>query len=220
MKLAEFWDRLVSLLYPQRCALCGQVVEYDRMWCGACGYDKADLTDFAVSGMEGFTAAASYVDNVRKAVWQVKSRGDKRCLRFFADRMLEAMAEAWDDAEFDLVTPVPTSSHRLQKRGFNQAELLAAHLAEELNLPMIPEALSRSDSSLTQRDLTADERWKNARQSYGIYQPELVRGKRALLVDDVCTTGATFSACARLLLEAGCTAVYGVAAAKTPSETQ
>jgi len=104
----------------------------------------------------------------------------------------------------DLVVPVPTTAERLASRGYNQAALLAAPVAEALGLRLMP-ALERAGSRASQTSLTPSERRENVR---GVFAPASgsegsVRGARVLLVDDVLTTGATASEAAEALRAMG-----------------
>jgi ComF family protein len=101
--------------------------------------------------------------------------------------------------DVDLVVPVPLSPARLHVRGFNQAALLAEHVAPALHAPL-GNVLTRVERP-SQRTLAATERLTNLRGAFAC--PSQLRGARVLLVDDVVTTGATVSACADTLADAG-----------------
>ena len=113
------------------------------------------------------------------------------------------------DINVDIVMPVPLASRRLFKRGYNQATLLARPIARTLGLKM--------DLDSVRRTYRSDMGHKNARQRleniHGVFSvvcPDRIRGRKILLVDDVMTTGATFSELRRVLIRAGASAVYGV----------
>jgi ComF family protein len=106
----------------------------------------------------------------------------------------------------DLVAPVPLHGKRLLWRGFNQSLELASAVAACSGAPLEPAALRRMRDTRPQSTLSGSERLTNL---HGAFEADaaLVRGKRALLVDDVCTTGSTLRECAKSLLEAGAKAV-------------
>ena len=113
---------------------------------------------------------------------------------------------------YDALVPVPTTRRRLRQRGFNQAQLLAERLGEIWGMPVLP-ALSRRDEHAAQTKLSAENRRRNLE---GCMEADsAVRGLRALVVDDVLTTGSTASEAARALLAAGAARVGLVTAAKT-----
>lgn len=113
----------------------------------------------------------------------------------------------------DRVVPVPLFPKRLRMRGFNQSALLAAPVAKALSAPMSVSVLSRVRDTLPQVELDLSRRASNVRGAFGaIAMPSK---SRILLVDDVTTTGATFSDAARALREAGAEQVYCLALAKS-----
>ena len=103
---------------------------------------------------------------------------------------------------FDVVVPMPLHWMRQWKRGFNQSELLAREIARRGGTPM-RNLVRRSKSTSPQAGLTNAKRRANVSGAFHVRRPEQVRGLRILLVDDVMTTGATASACARELKRAG-----------------
>lgn len=113
----------------------------------------------------------------------------------------------------DCLAPVPMHWWKRWRRGFNQAERLGREVAKALSIPMV-EALRRPKPSRVQAGLASAARRKNALRSFALSNPGEVAGKRVLLVDDVITTGATATACARLLKRAGAEQVVLLALAR------
>ena len=111
----------------------------------------------------------------------------------------------------DGVVPVPLSRERREERGYNQAELLASAFCYGVQLPLCSAWLVRQRATQSQVGLSAVERRHNVQGAF--MAASAVAGKRILLVDDVYTTGATMQACAEAALNAGATAVYGLALA-------
>jgi ComF family protein len=102
----------------------------------------------------------------------------------------------------DLVIPVPLAAGRLRRRGFNQAALLAEEVSLAVGGTVVEDALERKERR-AQQSLRAVERLVNLEGAFACPRPTDVQGKRVMLVDDVVTTGATVSACADTLAEAG-----------------
>jgi ComF family protein len=102
----------------------------------------------------------------------------------------------------DLVIPVPLAAGRLRRRGFNQAALLAEEVSLAVGGTVVEDALERKERP-AQQSLRAVERLVNLEGAFACPRPTDVQGKRVMLVDDVVTTGATVSACADTLAEAG-----------------
>lgn len=114
------------------------------------------------------------------------------------------------DKEIDAIIPVPLSKRRQLERGYNQAEWLAQGIGTVYNLPVCTTLLRRKIHRNLQKHLNYKERQENVKGLYAATIPEDMRGKHFLLVDDVCTTGATLSACAKVLTEADPTAQVSV----------
>ncbi len=115
----------------------------------------------------------------------------------------------------DLVVPIPLHWTRRVVRGFDQAERIAAPLAETLNLPFA-RTLSRRRPTRAQARLGRRSRLTNLAGAFRVFRPRTIAGLRILLVDDVTTTGATLEAAAEALMLAGAASVVGLAVARTP----
>ncbi|AMK10820.1 ComF family protein [Pseudodesulfovibrio indicus] len=117
----------------------------------------------------------------------------------------------------DLVVPVPLHTRRLLWRGFNQSLEIARGVAGRLSVPLSTEALTRTRNTPPQTRLGVKERQANIKGAIAA-RPDLVRGRRVLLVDDVYTTGSTLRECARTLRRAGCEGVEVLVLARTQRE--
>jgi len=128
---------------------------------------------------------------------------------------LEASARArFDVSAVDCVIPVPTTLwHRLD-RGYSPVDCLAGPLARRLDRKYLSHALFRCGRPLRQSALDEQERRENVRNTFGIRRPAAFRGRTVLLVDDILTTGATLSECARMLKESGVWRVWCVTLAR------
>ncbi|WP_456370098.1 ComF family protein [Thermodesulfatator atlanticus] len=96
--------------------------------------------------------------------------------------------------------PVPLHSLRLQERGFNQSLLLARKVFQNHR---VEELLLRQKYTKPQVSLKGKERGQNVKGAFGVRHPERVRGQKVLLFDDVLTTGATVTECAKTLVKNG-----------------
>lgn len=118
----------------------------------------------------------------------------------YGDRMIDAnLAGA-----FDLIIPVPLHPSRKRKRGYNQSAKFAEGLGQKLGIPFSDDLVRRKVKTETQTRKTKLNRWQNVTEVFEIKSPDMIQGKKILLVDDVVTTGATLEACGNFLLEAGC----------------
>lgn len=119
----------------------------------------------------------------------------------------------------DVLIPVPLHPRKIRARGFNQSELLADFLSENLapgmTLSVIKNALKRKKTTLSQMKIkNYKERQKNIQGAFTILKPEEIRHKNILLVDDVATTGATLLECARVLKIAGARKISAIVIAR------
>lgn len=128
---------------------------------------------------------------------------------------LAALLTECDLPDSDAVVPVPLSVKGLRKRGFNQALLLAAHLAKKRNIRLVMDGLIKVRETAPQVGLPARERKKNLKGAFRA--DSQISGMRLLLVDDVMTTGATASECAEQLIKAGAKDVHVLTLARAGS---
>jgi len=157
----------------------------------------------------GFDEALSYgfyEGPLRELIHLLKYSG-MRPLTGRLGRLLDRTLPGGEKAEkYDAIVPVPLHWHRRWRRGFNQAELLAREVADRRGIPVV-NALRRSKATVNQAGLTSAGRRRNIT---GAFRPNAgidLTNKRILLIDDVFTTGATASACARVLKRAGAKSV-------------
>ncbi|MBK8251434.1 MAG: ComF family protein [Polyangiaceae bacterium] len=126
-------------------------------------------------------------------------------------------AVEYTSLEADLVIPVPLHPRRLVTRGYNQAALLGAFVADLTRAPLRTNVLKRSRDTAHQAWLGRAQRLVNLQDAFEIKRPEAVAGRRVVLVDDVCTTGATLAACCNALMKAGAIEVTALVVAYTPN---
>jgi ComF family protein len=101
----------------------------------------------------------------------------------------------------DFIVPVPLHATKKRLRGYNQSEVIATGLSEGLGKPMLNRILERHVFTETQTKKTLEERHENVREAFRVIDPEKIKGKHILLVDDVVTTGSTLIACTDELLK-------------------
>jgi len=153
---------------------------------------------------------------VQKLIHRIKYKGQKEAARemalWYGDLLKREGSQL---PELDLLISVPMSKARLQQRGFNQAEWIAAGLSEALAVPMQADILVRKRFRSSQTRKNRIERWENVKNEFVVRQADAIQGLRVALVDDVLTTGATLEACAVALLQAGCSSVSVLTLAAT-----
>ncbi len=102
----------------------------------------------------------------------------------------------------DILVPLPLFPAKEKRRGYNQATVLCNGIAEVMKIPVVDTAISRPQHTETQTKKGRIERWKNIEGKFRLADPEAIRNKKLLLVDDVITTGATLESCGYELLKA------------------
>jgi ComF family protein len=122
---------------------------------------------------------------------------------FLADLLVREAAPVLRGQKWDFIVPVPLHPLKLREREFNQAALLAAHLARATDIPLNETVLRRVQPTATQTLLTREQRAGNMKNAFAVRPGRRLNGRRFVLVDDVFTTGATTSAGARALRAAG-----------------
>lgn len=161
--------------------------------------------------LDGVRSCYIYSGPIRRALHRLKYHGRYRIAQALAAGMVEGWARFAMKAE--LLVPVPASSARQRVRGYNQAAVLAQALAERVGIPCCPQALRRVRSTPSQVGLTQSARRENVQGAFAA-DPQWVRGKQVVVVDDVCTSGATLEACAAALYQAGARSVWGFTLAR------
>jgi competence protein ComFC len=122
---------------------------------------------------------------------------------FLADLLLREAVPALRKQNWDFIAPVPLHSVKEREREFNQAELIAKHLSVAAKIPLNNNLLRRVSPTMTQTRLTKQQRAENMRGAFAIRKGVKLNGEKIIVVDDVFTTGATTSACAKVLRAAG-----------------
>src|SRR5919108_84793 len=227
---------IASLLYPPSCTICATSVDLGEHLCADCEskisrivppfcakcsepFDGAITTTFACANcahrklhFEAAVAAYRARGIVRHVMLNFKY-GKQIHLRHLVARWLVAALddERIRERRFDVIVPVPLHPARQRERGFNQAALLADWLSSHLSVPSRP-VLKRIHFTTTQTAFDRTERMQNLRGAFRLRKKADVRNLRVLLIDDVLTTGATLSECARTLKEAGAQSVYALTA--------
>ena len=210
--------RFLEWLFPAKCILCRDILEKNETdLCRACRMDQPEYLygRKKVLYITELTAVWRYEGQVRKSLHRYKF-GNARHYAASYGRLL-AMRVSRDLPRADVITWVPVSAKRLRRRGYDQSALLARAAAPELELKSEQLLEKFRDNRANSGLKDPARRRANVLGVYRAVRQEDIRGKRILLLDDIVTTGATASECARVLLTAGAKEVYFAAMAAATS---
>jgi ComF family protein len=204
------------------CAICGERIfspyalggsESSEPRCGLCRRIEPDFVRAVAYG--------SYESGLRELIHLLKYGGVRPAANVLGRMLAEAISALEDQFEQPSVAliPVPLYRTKFRQRGFNQAELIARSALKNNSggdrLRVCTGALVRKRDTGSQIGLTSHQRRANLRGAFAVRDASIVRGRELLIVDDVYTTGATVSECARVLRRAGATKVWVATVART-----
>lgn len=213
--LERVQKRLLDLLFPPHCLGCGREGHYLCPTCLA-GAPRVKPPCCELCGRPLFRSGFRFCPQCLQAplvIDGIRSVGffegifREAVHRFKYDRLMalaeplgELLAEGWRALRppGEVIVPVPLYSRRLRERGYNQSTLLARELSRRVGLPVLEQTLIRIRETAPQVDLNASQRRVNVTAAFECTTGEIC-GHAVLLVDDVCTTGATLNACAEAL---------------------
>lgn len=210
---------ILRLLFPPKCILCRTILQNDETdICHECRKEAPECVKIKnhIPFVAGWTAVWYYKDNVRNSIVRYKFRNARSYAQAYGRQLaLRISQQNW---EYDAITWVPVSRLRKFKRGYDQVELIAKATANELGVPVM-KTLKKIRHNPAQSGLQDVSRRKaNVLGVYSVPNPLLIQGASLLLLDDVITTGATCSECARMLLTYGAKEIYCGAIATAQSD--
>jgi len=202
---------IVKKMFPVRCAGCGaRTTEPKFCFCPDC------FSHVILCHNEPESAvfhAAIYQGPLQKAILAFKYAGRK----FYARPFAALLADVFNRHEIrcDLIIPVPLHWRKEFSRGFNQTAFLAIHLGKLTNLPVSLTLLRKKKNTQPQAGLHESQRRENLKGSFTVTRPVSLKGKNILLIDDVCTTGATVREATSVLRKGGSARVTVLTLAKS-----
>lgn len=207
--------KLGKLLFPPKCILCRSLLQADELdLCRQCRGDAPDctVTKGKLPFLKSWLAVWHYEDRVRSSILRYKFYNYRHYAKGYG-RLLAMKLLRQRDGEYDLITWVPISRLRKLRRGYDQVKLLSDAVCRELDAQSL-QCLRKIRNNPPQSTMRgAAERRANVLGVYEAVEPERFQGKRVLILDDVITTGATLSECAKVLLIAGAKEVHCAAVA-------
>jgi competence protein ComFC len=200
------------------CSTCWSKLEYIMPpYCRRCGHPAGDGPTSACDHCQNLTPAFAFARAIgryngvlREAIHQFKFQYREDLAEPLAKIMVHYLSKSRDFADlnaYDYLIPVPLHKTKFRDREFNQVEMLANYIAQQVAVPVISDNLYRKRYTTPQMTIPADERHQNVENAFAVRNPAGFNQKRVLLLDDIMTTGATVNECSRVLMHAGCTMV-------------
>lgn len=211
----KLWYWILNLLYPPRCVLCRKLLKKEETdLCTDCRTEAPFFPDTKrqLQFLDSFAAVWYYESSVRGSLLRFKFRGARGYAASYGRLLAMRLTQQYPEG-FDVLTWIPVSRLRKLRRGYDQVELLARAVGRELDMIPAP-ALKKVRHNRQQSRITEPaQRRANVLGVYRVTNPDAIRGKRILLLDDILTTGATASEAGRVLLTAGAKEVHCAAVA-------
>ena len=220
----QFVDKAVNFILPSVCVSCGQVGDlfcescqksltwFSAPLCPSCGRPlpfaaaRCSWCRLESLPLDEIRAVCAFDGAAKDAIHALKFDG----MFAVAEPLAQLMAQrfpAWSQP-CDFLIPIPLHPERVRERGYNQANLLVRHLCRQLDAERDEDALWRTRPTRPQVGLDRVQRRQNVQGAFATDR-QRVAGRHILLVDDVCTSGATLSAAAKALLDEGAASVRG-----------
>lgn len=229
LRSGHLCEIFVDFFFPSRCISCGKwgnflctdcsnkLPQITPPVCTKCGRPESSGPLCATcwgwnSQIDGIRSPFRFDGAVRQVIYELKYHN----LKAIAGKMAQLLFQyiVYNPLPFDVLIAVPLHKSRLKQRGYNQSELIAKKLSNLLLLPLLTKSLCRSrDCPPQARTETVEERRKNVHNAF-ICNDLGLAGKKVLLIDDVCTSGATMEACAAALKRAKAASVWGLTFAR------
>ncbi len=216
IQLKEIKDSFLHLLFPHVCTGCGSdVLNEETVLCMRC-VDAMPESNFEMHPgnpvektfwgrlpLVGATAQFYFTKEslMQHLMHQFKYKRNKD-LGLQLGRMMGEQILKSGRFTVDALIPLPLFPAKEKRRGYNQATVLCQGMAESMNIPVLDNAIIRPQHTETQTKKGRIERWRNMEGKFILVNPDAIRNKHLLLVDDVVTTGATFETCGNELLKA------------------
>ncbi|MCE5258010.1 MAG: ComF family protein [Chloroflexi bacterium] len=223
----RIFNELLDLIFPPHCVVCGAggawfcsacqsaVVPLPEPGCSHCGRPltrpgTCHRCQLEASHLLSITSCSAHRQPLRQVIHAYKYRGMRVLCEPLADLLQVAMRA--HQITGDVIVPVPLHRARMRERGYNQSALLAGALGKRINVPVIDDALMRVKNTPAQVGLSREQRRQNMSGAFRCGQ--VIPAWDIVLVDDVCTTGATLEACAEELLRVGAGSVHALTLAR------
>lgn len=200
-------ERKIKKIVPPVCTKCSKPINYDKTseLCKECSGDERYF--------EASKSLYAYEGVIKNAIYNYKYYNKPYFYKFFGNLIIDYINEE-NYSDYDYILSVPLHRSKLLHRGYNQSELLAKYIANDLSVPYI-DALKRTKRTEKQSEHSKEERRKNLKDAFLVkISSDKIINRSVLLVDDIYTTGSTVNECARALIYYGVNKVYVITIAR------
>lgn len=232
--LYEYIDTFLNFIYPRNiyCILCDTSIDRDEGYsicqdckdklnfidektCDKCGKPLEELylidrCPDCINNINYYSKAVScieYDDLSKKIIYDLKYHKKRYISYHVAELIYDRLRESYL-YNFDIIIPVPLHKAKEKERTFNQASIIGKYLGQMLDVKTNNKTLIRVKNTITQNQLTKEERRKNLEGAFDVINEDNIANKDVLLIDDVFTTGSTVNTCAKVLLDKGALNVF------------
>ena len=211
----NWWTRFLDFISPRQCVICGRRLSpTERSLCSVCLLHLPRTTFQFTPDDNPMAQLFWHLAPIRKAAALLYYEPHSEVARLIYDLKYHDRPDIGEDMgrlmanemqlagyfdDITLLLPVPLSSKRLRQRGYNQSEMLARGVSDITRLPVVTKVLRRKHFLQSQTQLSRKERQENVTDMFELRHGELLRSQHVLLIDDICTTGATLLACTQVL---------------------
>lgn len=215
--MANYWTAFLDLLYPPKCPSCKKTVYEHGAWCPSClasiiSVREINRQEHNLQFLDSCQVVCEYTGGLKRVIHDMKFRQQEKYgiyLRWLIHQNIHI--ECFNHVH--CVIPVPLHTERLAERGYNQVESIFKKWAIEGSISWMPTLLERTRHTVPQWELTMTERKQNIRGAFTTAQPQMIKNKNIIVVDDIITTGITLDECAKVLKKSGASTVHGLAVA-------
>lgn len=199
-RICQPCKRKLQYIKEPRCKKCSKPIELEeKEFCSDCQRKDYHFT-------KGY-AVWVYDDITKHSMAEFKYHNKKEYALFYVEELLDIYGDAILRFAPDVIVPVPIHNSKFRQRGYNQAEIIAKRIGQELNITVIDDLLVRNRKTMPQKQLSDKERLRNLKKAFE-FNPTVADeyGKvinKLLIVDDIYTTGSTIEACTNVLKSNG-----------------
>ncbi len=206
---------LLQILYPKQCLVCGKL-EQDTI-CNKC-YNtlkiEAKIEKYNNKSFNKHLYIFKYEGKIRNLIIDYKFNDKPYLNELFVKIILKNEKICRKIKKYDIIIPVPIHKKRENERGYNQSELIARKLANNLKIELLTDSLIKQKNTLPQSTLSKKQREENVKTVYKIQNKQKIKNKKIILLDDIYTTGATAEECSKILKQNGAKEILVLTIAK------